>query len=52
MKKKKQQRIPANPICKECGFPIAKFQKYLLHNNGTVLCKSCYDKLNQEGVIE
>lgn len=52
MKKEKPQRIPVNPVCKECGFPIARFQKCLLHEDGTVLCKDCYKKLKKEGTIK
>lgn len=51
MKKEKPQRIPVNPICKECGFSIVKFQKYLLHEKGTVLCKECFEKLKKEGKV-
>ena len=47
----KPKKIPSNPVCVECGFPIAKFQKYLLHKNGTVLCEKCYTKLKKEGVV-
>lgn len=52
MTQKKKQKIPLNPICKECKFPIARFQKYLLHDNGTVLCERCFKKLEKEGKIK
>ena len=51
MKQQKPQRIPANPVCEECGFPIVKLQKYRLHEDGTVLCKTCFEKLKKEGKI-
>jgi len=51
MKKKKPQRIPVNPICEECKVPIVRFQKYLLHDNGTVLCEKCFNKLKKEGKV-
>lgn len=51
MKQQKPQKIPDNPVCKECGFPIAIHQKYLLHENGTVLCEKCFKKLKKEGKI-
>jgi len=53
MTQKKPQKIPVNPVCKECGFPITKFQKYLMNDkDGTVLCIECFKKLQKEGKIK
>ena len=30
--------------CKECKCPILVHMKYCKHNDGTVLCKDCFDK--------
>lgn len=46
------QKIPTKPICKECGFPIAMHQKFLLHTDGTVLCEKCFKKLEKEGELK
>lgn len=47
-----QQKIPDNPICKECGFPIAVRQKLMMHEDGTILCLGCFKKLKKEGKIK
>lgn len=52
MMKMKKQKIPINPVCAKCGFPIIKFQKYRLHENGTVLCIKCFKKLMKKGEIK
>ena len=50
---KKMGKIPTEPVCKECGFPIARYQKYLVHDkDGTVLCERCFKKLKKEGKIK
>jgi len=38
--------------CKECGKEIEMFQRYAKHENGTILCKACFDKLVESGEIE
>jgi formylmethanofuran dehydrogenase subunit E len=49
----KHQKIPTNPICSECKFPIVIHQKYLLNDkDGTVLCEECFKKLRKEGKIK
>jgi len=48
----KKQKIPSNPVCKECGFPIVKYQNFFMHNDGTVLCEKCFKKLEKEGKIK
>jgi len=40
------------PVCSECKFPIPKWGKYYKHNNGTVLCQDCFNKLMKEGKIK
>ncbi len=52
MKQRKPQKIPDNPICSNCGFPIEIHQKFLVHENGTILCEVCYKKLKKEGEIK
>jgi len=46
------KKIPENPVCFECKLPIPRFGKYLLHEDGTVLCKACYEKLQKEGKVK
>jgi len=41
-----------NPVCKECGLPIMSGQKYLMHKDGTILCKPCFEKLQKEGKVK
>lgn len=50
--KAKKQKIPTNPVCSKCKFPIAIFQKFLLHDDGTVLCEKCFNKLREKGEIK
>ena len=45
-------RLPTNPVCSECGFIIVVHQKYLLHDDGTVLCEKCFKKLEKEGRLK
>lgn len=53
MKKEKHQKIPSNPVCKECGFPIARYQKYLIRDkDGTILCEGCFKELKKIGMIK
>jgi len=40
------------PICKECGKEIPIFGKYAKHEDGTILCKECFDRLIKKGDIE
>ena len=47
----KKQKIPANPVCAECKVPIVIHQKFRLHENGTILCMECFERLMKEGKI-
>jgi len=38
-------------ICAECRKTIELFEKYAKHQDGTVLCKKCFDKLVKKGVV-
>lgn len=49
--KKKVQKIPVSPICKECGFSIVRYQKFFMHTDGTILCRTCFKKLKKRGDI-
>jgi len=52
MNQNQKQKIPTNPVCSKCGFPIIRLQKYLIHKDGTILCLKCYTKLEKEGKIK
>ncbi len=52
MMKTEQQKIPDNPICKECGFEIPVLSKFLMHKDGTILCVECFTKLKKKGAIK
>ncbi len=53
MMQEKPQKTPVtNPVCKECGFMVVRFQSYLAHEDGTILCKTCFEKLRKEGKIK
>lgn len=41
-----------NPVCSECGFPIPMFDKYWKHEDGTILCRKCWNKMVKKGDIK
>ena len=45
-------KLPTEPVCSECSFPIAIHQKYLLHDDGTILCLKCFERLKKEGKLK